>query len=136
MSIFKQQRGMSVVERHLIGELERRVSEIENKVFPPSDKITATLSQKILMLEQLGLWNKILSLKLTNTAKSKVLSILLERTQSTIESELSNISPLKTTKNYTELAKMFEKMGLEDEAKKAENEARRLEKTTTKNKRV
>jgi hypothetical protein len=101
--------------------LHERITELEKKVFKTEKKPT-TLSQQLLILENLGLLNTIRKLDLSENKKVLLLSKLLNGDLSNTKKLFSNIETAKFELNYEFLIDLFNEAGLKKEADKAEKE--------------
>ena len=116
-------------EDRLTKLFEDRISKIEESVFK-NGKAPSNMPQQMLLLNDLGLLDKLQELGLSNVKLSALLAVLLNSNKDNIRKSLSKInlkdSELKTSLNYAYIQGVYEQAGLNDLAKKADSEYTRL----------
>lgn len=92
-------------------DLVSRVTQLEEKVFGKK-KPPITLNQQVLVLEHLGMLDKIRQLNISNIKKAQLLAIILKsdtsNTKKALEATPKKEGGLKTYYNYSFLSKLFE----------------------------
>lgn len=110
-----------------------RIERLEEKAFGNKKK-PIVLTQQILILNQLGMLDKIIELDITNMKKAELLSLILKtdfsNTKKAIEALAKKIGEddlIKTEHNYNYLSKVFEEFGLPDKLQEVEKRIKKLE---------
>lgn len=102
----------------------QRIEVIEEKVFKKTKRIASTKAQRVLLLKELGLLEKVDELNLSQNHKALLLSVLLDADPENVEKDLAQIhkkdSRLQTEQNFQFLVTLFEKVGLGKHEKQAE----------------
>lgn len=119
----------TAVEDYII-DIDKRLKQLEHKVFKQNKRMQITLAQKILALQQLGILAHFKDLGLSNNMTAKLMAILLNEDADRIEKFNRNVglktSNLNTIENYEVLLKMFEDLGFEKEEVTAQNKLNQL----------
>ncbi len=114
----------------------KRIEALEKKL-KTSKKQKSTLGQKMLILQFLGVLDKINGLKIKQGDKITLLSYLLDAHEKQIEPNFNgrgrNLdSPLSNESNYKFLVKLFTEIKLPDEKEKAEMQLEKIKRKKTK----
>lgn len=101
-----------------IEDLTQRLEVVENRVFK-NKKAPTSLSQQMLMLQHLGMIDKIYELDIPNTKKAELLSILLNSDYSNTKKALEALAKKEDThvhlpSNFKYLRDKFEEVELHD----------------------
>ena len=117
--------------------IEKRLNDIEDKVFKTARKSETTRAQQMLLLKHLGMLDRIIDLPIKGFQKARLLSILLNASAENIEGDLSHIQndnapDLVTSRNYNFLLATFKEVDLSDKATEMDNILSKINKKTSK----
>ena len=116
-------KGNNAIQSSL-NDIDDRLTAIETRIFKTERKTLTTRSQQMLLLKHLGILEILKEYSLSSKKKAKLLSVLLNASQSNIEDDLSIIeyekSALTTTHNYNIVTKTFKDSGLKKLAEKTD----------------
>jgi hypothetical protein len=121
-SIYRHRMGRAAERDHelrmVLLHVEKRLNDIENKVFRTAKKSFTTRAQQMLILYHLGLLEKINELPISKKKKAKLLSVLLNANADNIEGDLTysqkRMSDLRIKENYSFLTELFQEVGLQE----------------------
>ncbi len=91
-----------------------------------------TLSQKILLLQELGILDKVNELPVLQKSKNKLLAALLSAHEKNVEQDINELSKgqksaLYTKANLKKLIRLYKDLGFPEKADQAEKELMRIE---------
>lgn len=109
-----------------LADIDERLRELENRVFKTARKQITNRSQQILLLNDLGLMDKINQLGISTKKKAYLLSVLLNASQDNIKDDLSNMYKPNYKHNNIEnnefLLKVYKEAGLKELIEKTDKQ--------------
>lgn len=109
--------------------VERKLEEAKSNQTPLAQEDTPLKKQLLIMLYT-GMLDKLDHIK--NKDRNKLLSVLLNRSEQSIKTELTNIHKrskvykIRTEENYSFLLNLFEQVGLDEQVEEVKNELDKL----------
>jgi len=119
-------RSSNVNENYVFTKIEKRLIDLEEKVFKSKKTNTTTRSQQMLLLHSLGILDKIGNLEISKTKQAILLSALLNSSMDNIKDDLETISNIKKSdvhsdRNYEFLFELLNICGLKKMAQEIES---------------
>ena len=113
-------------QQSIMIDIEDRLSNIEEKKYQKMKPLELNRSQKILVLKELGILDKILEEGLTVNMQAKLVSMLINNTEKNVKNAIQSArddeKSIRTATNLKAIHKTFLLLGLKEKALKIENE--------------
>jgi hypothetical protein len=110
---------------HAVLDLHNRVSNLEEKTSPKKKEIELTRSQKILLLKETGILDKMLEIGLSANGQAKMVALLLGTDESDLRKIIRQATQelsLRTQTNLLPLRDALNKIGLKEYSNKIDAE--------------